>query len=343
MLPAGHPFGHYRCREYLPCKINPGGVDSGLFQPTFPRWPVVPATVTEDYGRRQQYPRLMEIQTDMERRLYQNLPSGIPSLMCAFGSETDNQGGGRPLEIGVRSDASLVSDLRHVINPGFTRDELEMRNEHARRLSRLIEGRKISLVLDVGANTGQFGQSLRNEVGYHGQIVSFEPLTDAFAKLQRLTSMDSRWSCHNIALGDVSGTATINISANSYSSSLLPVSERSLRIEPSIAYIGKQDVSVRRLDELLEGISRPDDSIYLKVDTQGYEMNVLKGALGIIGRFALIQLETSFFPVYQSEALIGDAIKFLDYLGYRPVAIEPDWEDPKTGEVLQADVIFARK
>ena len=238
---------------------------------------------------------------------------------------------------------SLVSELRHVINPDFTRDELEMRNEHARRLSTLMEGRKISLVLDVGANTGQFGRSLRDDVGYHGQIVSFEPLADAFAKLQRLTSMDSRWSCHNIALGDVNGTATINISANSYSSSLLPVSERSLRIEPSIAYIGKQDVPVRRLDELLEVISRPDDSIYLKVDTQGYEMNVLKGALGIIGRFALIQLETSFFPVYQSETLIGDAIKFLDYLGYRPVAMEPDWEDSKTGEVLQADVIFARK
>jgi Methyltransferase FkbM domain len=135
-----------------------------------------------------------------------------------------------------------------------------------------------------------------------------------------------------LELGDVNGTATINISANSYSSSLLPVCERSLRIEPSIAYIGKQKVPVRRLDELLEGISRPDDSIYLKVDTQGYEMNVLKGALGIIGRFALTELETSFLPVYQSEALIGDAIKFLDYLGYRRVAMQPDWKIPILGK-----------
>jgi hypothetical protein len=69
-----------------------------------------------------------------------------------------------------------------------------MRNEHARRLSTLMESRKISLVLDVGPNAGQFGQFLRVDVGYHGQIVSFEPLADAYAKLQRLTSIDSRWS-----------------------------------------------------------------------------------------------------------------------------------------------------
>lgn len=134
----------------------------------------------------------------------------------------------------------------------------------------------------------------------------------------------------------------INVSANSYSSSLLPVSERSLRIEPSIGYVGKQEITVRRLDSILPEISQSGDAIYLKVDTQGYEMNVLNGALGAVERFALIQLETSFFPVYKNETLIGDMIKFMECLGYRIVSLEPGWEDPRTGELIQADLIFGR-
>jgi FkbM family methyltransferase len=211
------------------------------------------------------------------------------------------------------------------------------------RRAALIENRNINLVLDVGANQGQFGRSLREQCAYAGRIVSFEPLRDAFALLQQAAAHDPLWDCHNIALGDADADAIINVSANSHSSSILAVCARSLEIEPSIAYVAKEQISVRRLDGLLRGISRPEDVIYLKIDTQGYEMNVLNGALGVFNRFELIQLETSFFQVYQNELLIGDIIKFLDCLGYRVVSIEPGWEDPRTGEMLQADLTFGRK
>src|SRR5687767_4528 len=144
--------------------------------------------------------------------------------------------------------------------------------DYLERRAALLKKRNISLVLDVGANRGQFAQSLRRQLGYKGRIVSFEPLQDAFSALQAAASGDELWSCRNIALGDKAGTSTINISANSYSSSLLAVSDRSVQIEPAIAYVGTQEISVFRLDDVLGDYARPEDRIYLKVDTQGYEM-----------------------------------------------------------------------
>jgi FkbM family methyltransferase len=211
---------------------------------------------------------------------------------------------------------------------------------HLERRARLMRNHKISLVLDVGANKGQYGRELRRTLGYQGRIVSFEPLSDAFAELQRVSSADGQWTVHNFALGAHNGAGTIHVSGNSHSSSLLPASLRSVEIEPSIAPVRSEQIALRRLDELLHTIAEPDDRIYLKVDTQGYEMEVLRGSLAVINRFALIQLETSFFPVYQRETLVGDVIKFMDYLGFRIVSMEPGWEDPRTGELLQADLIF---
>jgi FkbM family methyltransferase len=222
-----------------------------------------------------------------------------------------------------------------------TKNMLDLNNHLHRRLA-LMAARKIDLVLDVGANTGQFGTSLR-QAGYRGRIVSFEPMKAAFAGLQRAAAGDPLWICHNVALGDVDGTAIINISANSYSSSLLPINPRSLEIEPSIGYVGQEQIVVRRLDGLFGPIAAPGTVTYLKIDTQGYELKVLAGAAGVIDRFELIQLEASFFPVYRGEALATEVMKVLDGLGYRVVGVEPAWIDAKTFEMLQADFIFARK
>jgi FkbM family methyltransferase len=214
---------------------------------------------------------------------------------------------------------------------------------YIQRQSALMRDRQISLVLDIGANKGQYGKFLRDNIGYRGRIVSFEPVRDAFGLLKQSAASDPLWECHNLAFGDVEGSVAINVSANSHSSSLLPVSARTLEIEPSVGYVRTQDVALCRLDAVLDQFARPDDRIFLKVDTQGYELKILNGALGVISRFVLIQLETSFFEVYHGVTLVGDVIKYLDYIGYRVVSIEPGWENPATGELLQADFIFGRK
>ena len=96
-------------------------------------------------------------------------------------------------------------------------------------------------MLDVGANSGQFAASLR-DAGYQGRIVSFEPLSGAFADLERAAASDPLWSCINLALGEENCTAVINVSANSYSSSLLGVCDWSLSVEPSISAVGREEV-----------------------------------------------------------------------------------------------------
>jgi FkbM family methyltransferase len=206
----------------------------------------------------------------------------------------------------------------------------------------LMQRRGIDVVLDVGANKGQFGMALRTHC-YTGRIISFEPLSDAFRTLSETAAGDALWSCHQLGLGDLDGTATINVSANSHSSSILPVSARSLEIEPSIQFIRSEEIRIRRLDGLLSSMVEPDNRIYLKVDTQGYETKVLAGARGVLERLALIQLEVSFFPVYEGEVLAGDVINLMDSIGYRIVSFEPGWEDSATSELLQVDLIFAKK
>lgn len=206
----------------------------------------------------------------------------------------------------------------------------------------LMQGRRITLVVDVGANAGQFGLFLRS-LGYRGRIVSFEPLNEEFAALRRNTANDANWCSYNLALGDADATATINISENSQASSFLPFTERALRVDPSLAYKGTQQANVRRLDGILPEVLQPSDVAYLKIDAQGYETKILDGASGVMGRFELIQVEASFFQVYENEILIADMIKLMDQLGYRIVGVEPGWDDPRSGEMMQADLIFARK
>ncbi|MET0659173.1 MAG: FkbM family methyltransferase, partial [Steroidobacteraceae bacterium] len=118
---------------------------------------------------------------------------------------------------------------------------------------------------------------------------------------------------------------------------------KSLEFEPSIGYVGKQDVKVHRLDTLVDELSAQSSSIFLKLDVQGYETRVLLGALKILDRVTLIQIETSLVHVYANESLIGDMVRSLDFLGFRIVAVQPGWSDPKTGELLQLDLMLARK
>src|SRR5262245_26822768 len=116
--------------------------------------------------------------------------------------------------------------------------------EQRLKLSAELARQGVELVLDVGANTGQFARSLRTD-GYAGKIISFEPLSAAFAVLQHKCAQDRDWECHNLAIGDAEGSATINVSANSLSSSLLPVRARTLEIEPRIAYVAQETVVLR--------------------------------------------------------------------------------------------------
>lgn len=209
------------------------------------------------------------------------------------------------------------------------------------RRKRLLADQAIDLVLDVGANVGQFAGRMR-ELGYAGRLVSFEPQRAAFAELSRISAADSRWECRPLALGDKDGEATIHLSANSWSSSLLPIGERHVASAPDSAYAGEETVPVRRLDAI-EGLVTGNERIYLKLDTQGFELPVLVGAQGILPHVKVIETELSLVSLYEGQALLPEVIAHLQGAGYDLVALDPAFVEARTGHVLQMDGIFVRR
>jgi FkbM family methyltransferase len=211
-------------------------------------------------------------------------------------------------------------------------------DEDVRRL-KLLRSHGIGTVLDVGANAGQYAQRLRAS-GYTGKIVSFEPLSGAFAALERAAASDPRWHVRRLALSDADGEAEINIAANSWSSSLLDMGERHLESAPESAYVGTERTATVRLDTIWNDVVGPGERPFLKLDVQGLEMHVLRGAAAHLSRLAGVQAELALVHLYEGDSSWRDVVEHLEARGFELAGLEPGFEDPKTGRMLQADGIF---
>ena len=202
---------------------------------------------------------------------------------------------------------------------------------------------KIDLVLDVGANVGQYGMLLRR-LGYSDRIVSFEPLSSAYSQLKAASNKDSLWSvAPRSAIGNENSQITINISANSKSSSVLNILDSHVNAASNSAYIDSEKVKLNRLDTIALDYLEDANSVFLKIDVQGFEKQVLEGATDILPRIKGIQTEMSLIPLYQGQLLYRDTIELLDKLGYELYSVIPGLADPQTGRLLQMDGIFFKK
>jgi FkbM family methyltransferase len=205
----------------------------------------------------------------------------------------------------------------------------------------MLDMYRIDTVIDVGANTGQYGQRLR-DAGYPRRIVSFEPLPDAFRQLSERASVDSLWDCEQVALGDGDGDALLHVSRNSVCSSLLPTEKRLLRAEPRSVHTDSTAVPLRRLDSVVQGLVALDGHLWLKLDVQGYERPVLDGASEVLKRIQVVEAELSLVPLYEGQALYREIVEFLISLGFDIIGLERGFTDARTGQVLQVDGVFAR-
>lgn len=223
---------------------------------------------------------------------------------------------------------------------GLARRGLALRRHPAARRQRMLARHQVDLVLDVGAAGGGYGSELR-EFGYRGRIVSFEPMRAAFDRLTAARSADAAWEAHRCALGAEPGTAEINVASNSDSSSLLPMADRHRAAAPAVDYVGTEQVRIERLDDVaaphLSSSRRP----FLKLDTQGFEKQVLAGGPETLARCLGLQLELSFVPLYEGGLLVDEAIAMAYGAGFHLVGLEPGFADPD-GQVLQADGVFFR-
>jgi FkbM family methyltransferase len=206
---------------------------------------------------------------------------------------------------------------------------------------RFLDHYQVDLVIDVGANSGQYGEGVR-ACGYRGRILSFEPVTAARTRLEACAGDDDLWAVSAKALGSVTGAAKINVAGNgAMSSSLLPMLAAHSSASPGADYVGTEDVEVCRLDELTDMIGAAR-RIHLKLDVQGLEGEVLDGARALGSRIAGIEMELSFVPLYEGGLLYREAFERMADTGYTLKQLFPGLTDYRTGALLQADAIFYR-
>ncbi len=235
---------------------------------------------------------------------------------------------------------TIRGEIRRVIRRlGY--EKIKLPEEIVRR-KKLFTAYAVDVVLDVGANSGQYGLQLRTQIGFSKRIVSFEPMHSAFQALSANAANDRDWEVFNVGLGDMAETRAINIAGNSVSSSLLDMLPSHESAAPASKYDGKELIEIRTLDSMFDQVCSHGKSIYLKIDTQGYERHVLKGAKMSLERIDTVQLELSLVPLYQDDILFDEMCRLMMAMGYTLISIEPGFTDIETGQLLQCDGIFRR-
>ncbi len=210
------------------------------------------------------------------------------------------------------------------------------------QLARQLQVHGIDVVFDVGANIGQFAEQLRH-AGYPGRIVSFEASSAAHSTLITRAQHDANWIiAPRMALGNQEGTITLNLAGNSVSSSVLPMLSSHVGAEPKSRYVGSESAEMRTLDKTAVNFISESDHIFLKLDVQGFEERVLRGARELLPRVQGIQIELSLVPLYEGERLFHPTLDDLEKYGYEIWSLFPGFMDPRTGRMLQLDAVLFR-
>jgi FkbM family methyltransferase len=193
----------------------------------------------------------------------------------------------------------------------------------------------INLVIDVGANDGGFVRLLRG-IGYRGRIVSFEPNREAFSSLSEQFKADRAWEGRNIALGSRNDTLTFHVVTDSQMSSFLTP------IRPIVA--NSYEVPIRRLDDVFDELVRSTETprIFLKIDTQGFDLEVIRGAGKRIDDILILQSEISIKPLYHGMPHYLDALTYYESLGFKLMDFLHGCRDRKFADMIEYDCLMAR-
>lgn len=210
-------------------------------------------------------------------------------------------------------------------------------------LCRVLAHNRIDVVLDVGANLGQYAQRLR-QGGYGGRIVSFEPLEAVHVALKRTAGPDPLWDVPPpLAFGDRDGDLTLLVSPESDMSSALPLSMEAAALLDSAVPTGTQTVPVARLDRHFGTYVRRGERALLKIDTQGTELQVLGGAEGVMDRIHALQIELALVQAYSGEPGWKAVLAKVEALGFTPVLFMPGYFNRRTARQFSMDGVFVRR
>lgn len=239
----------------------------------------------------------------------------------------------------IYKNKSFLLKIKRFFNSTFGIEIIKYPTPELDRRIKLLKNYNIDTVLDVGANIGQYGSELRN-IGFNGKIISFEPTSDAFKKLEKLAKNDKNWDVHNFSLGDFDGETEINIAKNSVSSSMLESLPQLTLSAPDAKFINKETITVKKIDSIFDELDLKNKNIYLKIDTQGYENMVINGAKNSLAQIMGIQIEMALIPTYEGAITFEEMIKKLKSFNFNTTSIESGYYDKNTGKLLEVDGVF---
>jgi FkbM family methyltransferase len=211
-------------------------------------------------------------------------------------------------------------------------------------LAWLLARYRVDTVLDVGANAGQFGSELRR-AGYRGRILSFEPMTASHARLRAAAAGDAAWTTLACALGRTDGEAELNVTRHDvFASFRAPVTYAAARFGEATAVARRERVVVRRLDGVLDEVLGPAARArcFLKMDTQGFDLEVFDGVGVWLDRVVALQSEVAVIPLYDGAPRLTESIARYEREGFEVTGLFPVSRDEATGRVIEFDCVMAR-
>ena len=238
---------------------------------------------------------------------------------------------------------TIKNRARRYLNRALARFDLHLARRYSlpvHNRNELIRCLEVNRILDVGAHTGESVLELL-ALGWSGQADSFEPDARSFPELEQRASSHEWWSVHRIAIGDREATANLHLSKNEISSSLRAMTDAHLRAAPDSVNTGSVEVGMRRLDDAIA--VETEDRIFLKIDVQGFESEVLAGASRVLSNVVLAQIELSFLPLYEGQSLWIDVVSTMSRHGFTLCEMLPGIHDPYRHILLQADGLFIRE
>lgn len=210
------------------------------------------------------------------------------------------------------------------------------------KLCIVLERAGVDLFLDVGANIGQTGLALRRG-GYSGRILSFEPLAACRERLLEASADDPGWEVMaRCALGDVDGEVDIMVAEADDMSSLAAPTKELMAALPRSDTVATERVPIARLDTLF-GDGFDAERPFLKIDAQGHDLAVLKGAQGVMELIEGIQIEMSLLPLYEGEPTYLEIVNYIHGLGFDAHQLTERTFSRALGRQLQVDGVFLRE
>jgi FkbM family methyltransferase len=220
----------------------------------------------------------------------------------------------------------LIPTIFNNVNRGFCKDLLFLKKEL---------GFNFDAIIDVGAATGEYSKAA-HYIFPAAKIYAFEPIPDSFKKLESTASTVANMKCFNLALSDEDGEEEFHLNEFSYSSSLLQMTTTHKEIFPFTKNETTVKVKTSKLDTMLNAIGQ--GRTFLKMDVQGAELRVLKGATNLLKEIDVIQVEVSFMSFYKGQPTAEDLIVFLKSIGFEAfLQVSPVFDKKR---LLYSDFIF---